>query len=108
MIALKTMKYLIWDYCLTKLFEGFYKNLVVHATQESISVNDLTAGMKISKIIHHGVEYEGCTIHGVGRRHFNQGYYIAFVYEKLMNKGSGYAYIFKNDNEPDSTVEFIS
>lgn len=57
MIALQTIKYLIWDYCLTKLFNGFDRNFNILAHNNvltnpngTIDPKNLYVGMHISEI----------------------------------------------------------
>lgn len=51
MIALQSLKYFIWDYCLTKLFEGFEKNFKASSNDLiKVPLKDLRPGMHIAEI----------------------------------------------------------
>lgn len=82
MIALQTVKYLIWDYCLTKLFEGFQNNF----TDIIQDLEKLHIGMHIKRIItRHGTEYHDCEIYNMNRNSANTGYIIKFSFKYLSN-----------------------
>lgn len=50
MIALQSLKYFIWDYCLTKLFEGFQRNFATHSENLVIDGEDIRIGMRFTRI----------------------------------------------------------
>lgn len=51
MIAIQSFKYLIWDYCLTKLFEGFEKNFRTNPNGLiKVPLKELRPGMVIDEI----------------------------------------------------------
>lgn len=61
MIALQSLKYFIWDYCLTKLFEGFQKNFKF-GNEHLVNVKDLYIGQKLYKVIKGEFIFYNCEV----------------------------------------------
>lgn len=89
MIALQSIKYLIWDYCLTKLFEGFHKNLILNPNIEGrtpVHLHEIYVGRHLSMIT------------------FDSGIFDAFlIYKNCIIKSMEPEYHFEKENPLDET-----
>lgn len=114
MIALQSLKYFIWDYCLTKLFEGFQKNFKF-GNEHLVKVKDLYVGQKLYKVIRDNSTFYNCEIIKIysSSTSFNidNGNGIRFTYEfreksgKPIYETGSCTLVILDDNQ--NSVEFI-